>query len=409
LYFLGRPWGNSNGSVTSNTKVLFSNTLMSNSINPLGWTKWDATTDTSVITYAEFKSKNLDGTLTDVSKRVSWSKQFANADTVGYNIPTMFSGWNPCSVRADFCNYAAPEIAVSNFKATKTTSNAKFTWNISWAMNGIQYDVYRSIDNKASYQLLNSVTATNDTNINFNSSDVLPPSCTSYFYFVKASKTGYATNYTDTIEVSSSPAINLNTTSLNSFLQGSTAASNSQSFIVNANNLSTNVTVTPPANFEVSTDNATWVANPSTITLTPTAGAIANTTIYVRLNAATPNTYTGNIVFATNCSSNTITKSIAVNGTTLNIPLQQYSVIEQWNLTAHNGVDSLITDTFNIEPVNSKLNKLYVSNGTQVSTIPAYSTQFGQAFGATANGDGTWSTGSGGPGSTLNRNYYEEF
>jgi hypothetical protein len=43
----------------SEIKVVFFNTAMSNSINPLGWTKWDATTDTSVITYAEFKSKNL--------------------------------------------------------------------------------------------------------------------------------------------------------------------------------------------------------------------------------------------------------------------------------------------------------------------------------------------------------------
>ena len=73
--------------MNANNKVVFFNAAISNSINPLGWTKWDATTDTSVITYAEFKSKNLDGTLTDVSKRVAWSKQFTTADTVGYNIP----------------------------------------------------------------------------------------------------------------------------------------------------------------------------------------------------------------------------------------------------------------------------------------------------------------------------------
>ncbi|CAF3941844.1 unnamed protein product, partial [Rotaria sp. Silwood1] len=90
LYYLGRPWNNATGGNTAENKVVFLNTEMSSSINPLGWSIWDAGTITSMITNAEYKSKKFDGTLVDISNRVSWSKQFTNTDTVGYNILNMF-------------------------------------------------------------------------------------------------------------------------------------------------------------------------------------------------------------------------------------------------------------------------------------------------------------------------------
>lgn len=406
LYFLGRPWNNATAGNTAANKVVLINTTMTSNINPLGWSIWDAGTITSMITDAEYKSKNFDGTLVNIGNRVSWSKQFTDTDTVGYNILNMFSGWNSCSVRTDFCNYSLPEIAVSNFKGTKSGANTNLGWNISFPITGITYNLYRSIDNKASYQLLSTSTAANDTAINFNGIDAVPPSCKSYFYFVQATKTGYTTTNTDTIEVSSIPTINTTTSSLTNFLQGSTAPSAAQSFIVSGVNLLNNITITAPTNFEISLDNTTWNVNP--ITLTPTAGSIANTTLYVRLNAATANTYTGNIVFTTNCSASTITKNIAVSGTTLNIPLQTYSVIQQWDLTTDNLDNPTVRSTACVATTPT-FNKLYVSNGTTFATIPAYSTQFGQAFGANPNGDGSWGTAIGGPGGNLNRIYYEEF
>ena len=116
---------------------------------------------------SKFQTKKIDGSLADVSQRVGWSKQFTNADTVGYNIPNMFSGWNPCSVRADFCTSPTTEIAVSNFKGVKVGTNANFSWNIGWALNGVTYELYKSTNNKASFNLLNSTIAINDTAINF--------------------------------------------------------------------------------------------------------------------------------------------------------------------------------------------------------------------------------------------------
>jgi pectin methylesterase-like acyl-CoA thioesterase len=406
LYFLGRPWNNATAGNTAANKVVLMNTTITSNINSLGWSIWDAGTITSMITDAEYKSKKFDGSLVDISNRVSWSKQFTDVDTVGYNILNMFSGWNPCSVRTDFCNYTTPEIAVSNFKGIKSGANTNLSWNISFPITGIAYNVYRSIDNKASYQLLSTSTAANDTAINFNGIDAVPPSCSSYFYFVQATKTGYTTTNTDTIEISSIPTINTTTTNLTNFLQGSTAPSAAQSFIVSGVNLLNNITITAPANFEISLDNTTWNVNP--IVLAQAAGSVANTTVYVRLNAATANTYNGNIVFATTCSASTITKNIAVSGTTQSTPLLSFNVIQQWDLTTDN-IDNATVRAIGLNATTPTFNKLYVSNGTTLATIPAYSTQFGQAFGANPNGDGSWGTAIGGPGGNLNRTYYEEF
>ena len=406
LYYLGRPWNNATSGVTAANKTVYFNTQMSNSVNPLGWSVWDAGTNTSIITYAEYQSKKNDGSLVDVTNRVAWSKQFTNTDTVGYNILNVFNGWNPCSVRTDFCNSPLTEIAVSNFKGIKVGTNANFNWNISWALNGVTYELYKSTNNKASFNLLNSTTANNDTAINYNGIDALPPACNSYFYFIKASKIGYTTTYTDTIEVSSIPTINTTTNSLTNFLQGSTAPSAAQTFNVSGVNLLNNITITAPVNFEISLDNTIWNVNP--IVLNQSAGSIANTTIYVRLNAATANTYSGTIALTTTCSASTITKNIAVSGTTQSTPLQTYYVIQQWDLTTDN-TDNVTARDAGVDSTVPKFNKLYLSNGTQVATIPAYSTQFGQAFGPTANGDGTWGTSAGGPGGNLNRTFYEEF
>lgn len=59
--------------------------------------------------------------------------------------------------------------------------------------------------------------------------------------------------------------------------------SGSQSFSLSGNSLSGNIILTPPAHFEVSTDNSTFVNGP--VTLTPVANSLAATPVYVRLIA----------------------------------------------------------------------------------------------------------------------------
>jgi len=402
-YYLGRPWNNSTSGITANNKVVFINTTMSSSINPLGWSIWDAGTNTSLINYAEYKSKKFDGTLVDVSNRVAWSKQFADIDTIGYNVLNILNGWNPCSVRTDFCSSPNTEIAVSNFKGIKVGANANFSWNISWPLTGITYELYKSTNNKASFNLLSTITATNDTAINFGGTDAVPPAGFTYYYYVKAYLSGSNTTYTDTIEISSTPTIIINNHNLTNFLQGSTAPSSSQSYILSGVNLLGNITVTAPANFEISIDNANW--NTNTIVLNQTSGNVSNTVIYVRLNASSAGNYSGKILHE---SPSAISDTVFVSGVTQSTPLLSFDVLQQWDFT-NNNLDNASFRATGLLPTIPTLNRLNLSNGTQVVAVPAYSSLYGQAIAPSIAGDGLWTTAAGGSGSTLNRTLYEQF
>lgn len=88
--------------------------------------------------------------------------------------------------------------------------------------------------------------------------------------------------------------------------------SDSQSFTVSGSNLGANLTVTPSANYEVSTTlEGTYF---STLNLTPSAGSVPTTTIYVRLKGGLAGgTYNSqNIVCS---SSNTTSVNVACSGT----------------------------------------------------------------------------------------------
>jgi gliding motility-associated-like protein len=76
-----------------------------------------------------------------------------------------------------------------------------------------------------------------------------------------------------------------------------------ESFTVSGVNLSTNpLTITPPANFQVSTNQTTWIGStttPTAISLTPSTGTVATTTVYVRTTPSiAANSYSGNITMA---------------------------------------------------------------------------------------------------------------
>jgi hypothetical protein len=73
-------------------------------------------------------------------------------------------------------------------------------------------------------------------------------------------------------------------TNLNYFLGSGPSAE--QTFTVSGNNLTNNIVLSPPTDYEISTTSGSgFISNPGTITLTQTAGSVAATTIYVRLKA----------------------------------------------------------------------------------------------------------------------------
>jgi pectin methylesterase-like acyl-CoA thioesterase len=407
LYFLGRPWQNSTGStpLTQNKVVFIKPTLGFNQIQPAGWTTWDAGTDVSLITYAEFRPKYFSGRNVNTTPRVSWSRQLAVADTAQYQTQTVFGAWNPCAVATNVCTSFTPDIAVSNFRATKGPTQTTLDWNISWAMAGIRYDLLRSTDN-VTYTQINTVTATNDSTYNFQMTDALPTAGNVYYYKVQASKAGLATHTTLPAIVSSVATIVVNTATLGTFAQYQTGASAVQTYSLSATNLTANLTVTPPVGYEVSANNGTnWYTNASPLVLTPAANTVAATTISVRLNAATAGTYAGNIVHTSTAAAPV---NVAVTGSKVNSAAPISDPLKWWSLKVSDQ-DSAAIRAAGTPASAPTFRRFVLSNGTTAAAYPARSTRYGQAFAATA--DGLWGTGAptNGPGSSVSRRHYEQF
>jgi len=421
LYYLGRPWQNSTGfseaaGTLAHNQVVFSRTKIGvNEIQPAGWVVWDAGTDPTKITNAEFRTTYFDGHLVNTSQRVSWSKQLAPADTLDYSIAKLFgtgtgtasatgapvaAAWNPTSLGADFGTYRAPDIAVSNLQATKGASQTAIQWNISWGMVGIKYDLQRSADN-TTFTTISTQTAATDSLVNFAATDALPAAGTSYYYRVVASKTGLATHTTPSILVSSVPTITTSSTSLAAFTQYNAGSSAVQTYTVAGVNLTASLVITPPAGFELSTNGGTtWSGSTAPVTLAPTSNALASTTVSVRLNAAAPGTYGGNI---THVSTGATAVNVAVTGARLATAAPQSDPLVWWPLT-RTGQDSTALRSARLVAAAPTLRRLYLSTDTSVP-VPAYSTKYGQAVGPSVNGNGTWTL----VGGNLSRGYYEQF
>lgn len=409
VYYLGRPWQNDGGQQLSYNRTVFLNTTMAGDVQAAGWSTWDAGTDVTKITYAEYKSRYFNGTPVDVSQRVSWSRQLTDAEAAAYyNNSNLFGSWDPCGVYAGFCTNSQPELAVSNFKGVKGASTTAFTWNASWPVSDVLYEVLKSTDNKATFTPVNSQASTIDTAVNFGYSEAVPPPGNTYYYLVRASKAGYNTTISaDTVMVSSTPTINVQGT-LGSFLQGLGTPSNPQSYVVSASSLTNNLIITAAAGYELSANGVTWSTSSNPVVLAQDAnGNIAGTTLYARLNALSAGTYNGSIVHE---SVGAQTVTLAVSGTVQSTPLT-VSQILQWHPMTTNSPDSAAVRAVGVTGGTPTLNIFSESNGVQYDAqpLPAYSPLTGQALSGAPGGQGDWRTASGGPGGNVSRMHYEQF
>ncbi len=407
-YVLGRPWQNDGTSnPPSNTKTVFINTTMSAVVKPQGWDVWNSNTNTSIIYYGEYRSRKFDSGLVDVSQRVPWSFQLTATEAATYTLTNIFGSWNPCAAFADNCSFTPTPLVTSNFRGVKGVTNSTFTWNISWPMAGVKYEIFRSTDRQV-FSKVAEQTSPNNVDVNYNYQEAIPPPGLTYFYYVWSSKTGSTSHSSDTIAISSTPTINV-TGTMGSFLQGLGTPSAVQTYTLSGVNLLNSVSITAPAGYEISSNNGTSWNNSSTpIVINQDAnGNIANRVISVRLNSTTAGAYNGNIVHT---SSGAVTVNFALTGTVQTNPLAISETLIHWPLVATNIDDASVRSTGVVATVPT-FNKLFVSNGTTVTVVPAYSTTHGQAFGASSNGDGSWGTASPvfGPGGNLNRTFYEEF
>ncbi|NOT73687.1 MAG: T9SS type A sorting domain-containing protein [Cyclobacteriaceae bacterium] len=404
-YVLGRPWQNSTGSVPlSFPRVVLLNTTMGfNQIKPEGWAIWDAGTVTSSIYYAEYKSRKFNGDPVNISSRVNWSFQLSDPEAAVYTNATLFGSWDPCAFATGFCDNTLSSVAVSNFKGKKGATTSSLTWNISWPMKNIKYELFRSSD-KVSFSKINEQVSLSDTTVNFNYTDAVPSAGSTFYYFIIASKAGRDPHKTELVEISSTPTITT-TGALNNFSQGLGLPSAIQAYTISGANLTNDVTITPPIGYEISLNGTSWTGNANPLVLTQSGSSIPTTTISVRLNSPTTGSFPGKI---SHRSAGATTVDVNVTGDVQTDPLAVAKTIQYWPLTV-NALDDDPSRDLGLLTTQPTFKKLSLSNGTTVVSIPAYSTGSGQAFGAGTIGDGLWSAANGGPGGNLNRGIYQQF
>ncbi|MDO7853989.1 pectinesterase family protein [Hymenobacter convexus] len=406
-YDLGRPW-------QANPKAAFLNCNLS---TPLILNEgWSPTSSAGTATirdsyFVEYQNTHFNGRPINVASRVlsgqgltpvQPSSQLTAAEAATYTKANIMGTWDPCTL-IDCATPFVKTVIVNNFRGVKGTSttNSTFTWNTSWPISGDVLSVFRATATPpavlGAFAVVNSQTEPNDTTFNYAYSDAIPASGSLYKYFVRGSNAVRQIS-SDTVTITSAPTI-IVTGTLGGFTQQLGTGSGAQNVSVSGSDLAGPVTVTASANFQVSlTSGGTYA---SSVSLTPTSGTLAATPVYVRLNATTAGPYTGTLTLTSTNATNVV---LSLSGTAIVAPTITSNLLQWWPLRVNNA-DSAQIRSSRLTATTPTLKRLYLSNGTTLATVPAYSNQFGQAFGPSANGDGTWTT----VGGTLNRMYYEQF
>lgn len=136
--------------------------------------------------------------------------------------------------------------------------------------------------------------------------------------------------------VSAQPAPAIQTENLTPFGQVAVnTISAVQSYSVSGTDLTADLTIAPPAGFEISTSPGTgFIAYPNTLTLSQTAGIVPATLIYVRFVPTTVQLYSGNIVHT---STGATTQNVAVSGTGIVVTAPQVVISQIYGGGGNNG------------------------------------------------------------------------
>jgi hypothetical protein len=230
-------------------------------------------------------------------------------------------------------------VAGANTSFSVVASNAtSYQWQVDMGSG------FNNVTNVASYS--NATTATlNITNT--------PLSFNNYMYrcvLTKATCADLNSNSVTLLVTAPTPTTTISTTALSGFTYiAGNGPSSEQNFSASGTNLTANLVVTAPTDYEISTTSGSGFG--ATVSLTPTSGTVAATTIYARLKAGLAvNTYTGNCAAT---SAGATPKAVALSGSVTSSQLSDLVAIVN---SEAGTISSLIN---NNEPLTS-------TNGIQV-------------------------------------------
>ncbi|NPV42289.1 MAG: tandem-95 repeat protein [Anaerolineae bacterium] len=142
-----------------------------------------------------------------------------------------------------------------------------------------------------------------------------------------------ATTQNVAVSGSSVPVITV-TSAMTAFSSAVGVASAEQSYSVSALNLTDNLLITAPANFEIAA--ASGGPFGTSLSLTPVSGVVTSTPVYVRFNAAAAGTYNDSI---THASTGATTATAAISGTAGNPTISVTGTLTEFNSTAGTASD----------------------------------------------------------------------
>lgn len=180
-----------------------------------------------------------------------------------------------------------------------------------------------------------------------------------------ANGSAISNSQTFTIDAAGVPNVVLSTNGLNSMTTITGTASAAQTYTVSGSNLTANVVITPPVNFEVSTNGTTYFAS---LSLTPSTGNISATTIYARVKAAAlSGIYSGTINHTT---TGVATKTITVTATVIaSKPTTQATAVNFTSVTS-------TTFTVNWTNGNGANHLVLIKSGNAVNSNPVDGTSY---------------------------------
>lgn len=167
---------------------------------------------------------------------------------------------------------------------------------------------------------------------------------------------------------STAPAISVSTTSLSGYTYNYGAGpSAEQSFTVSGINLSNDISIAPPTNYEISTGTGGSFSATNPITLSPSSGTVSSTTIYTRLKAGLAmGDYNSENVTAS--STGATSKTVSLNGTVTTAPEPSN---HPTSFTATTNTSSQITVSWtNNDGAQAASGYLVMSNTTGTFTSP---------------------------------------
>jgi len=258
----------------------------------------------------------------------------------GTSSPKMRLGSTGSSVILNFSG--TPGVLSFKIKWIQATAAARFPgeFSLQESADGVTYTIVQTYNSTIGTALTSGTTITET----FTS---LQPT-TRYVKWVYNTKTN-GNIYIGAINLSAGSLLSVSPKTLNGFTYiFDRGPSSEQSFVISGTKFTHDISVTPSANYEISTFSGSQFKSTNPIVLTPTDGAVSSTSVFVRLKSGLAlNSYNEAIAVS---SIDASTQSVICSGSVTPIPVMR--IMDMSNIAMNAIIGKSNVQTLNVSAVN---------------------------------------------------------